>query len=956
MKMSRMKGSGSAKLELPQVKPISGEISFSCNHEDKADGTLQITYGDNQKIQTSINVQLEGSTGMNVGASLRSDFENFKDIVLQFNAKQPSPNEVVAKVDLKADGQQYSLDYEHRASEKDPKLSVVFTCPRGTSKILAEAEIASQLKGKGSLSIENIESFNFKANVDGDLTSLEAFHINGEVDSPQLGLNHFTFDVKSKDGAGGRTGFDFKLTRDGKHFISGSTDFTTKIDKGRTIIEGKSTIKLTEGKADEVSFKLIRNIFERPRDGETGFGGILNIFIGPRNFAGELKLTDKEFHAKYTGCEAKNRCSNLEAKSLLEATSVEGFKHNLVVTIDLREVGFSHEFGLKADTSRNGWKFQHSIDAYLQSQDKPEYQYSVFINPSEAGALLSMPSRQVALDATYKYPNQSPFGVYEGNVAFYMDKKNKPRQKTEVGFRGDLKQDDKNLISGKGDIHFEHPRLKKLRVAGEFGANADAMDVKSKLEFDIFKSPADMIIVVVNFGNTDTSGRGFNVSSNVEVSSKGLGFSMKYHEHAGLSFDQRLITIGSELTLPVEDFRFGISAYVNEKSSEVAVIGFGQPIFRSSAQYDMSKRDFSCETTLQYLGSEPVEQKAAVSGLTEGSFTMSKGNLFSIDSGYAIGKDLHFLITGSGKEIFNGKIALDQSHFLASKYHVDEAQMKAFTSQLQEQIKKDLRSAEADVKEKINRLQTFWTQKLEKIQQASPDFTQLQADYKQELSKLVEELKNDPAIKKLIDQATGMVGELAKLFDTLMTAINEQLAVVEKAVKEYYEQALTAFNEHILPQIQKLYESLQQLFSEVYEQTVKILTATFERVAKALKTFEEDFNKISKALRDALGNSYEATAQYVKEICQEFTDLIDLLKQQLQSLPGLDYIKEKYAEVLGEFSLIETFRAVFTELLSSLSQVVPEQAKPLFEKFSKYIQKVSVASFFMSRQLFMKSL
>lgn len=938
--MSRTKGSGSAKLQLPEVKPISGEVSFSCNHENKADGSLKVNYGNNKKFETTMNAQLEGTSDLTADVTLRGDMEFFKEVTLHVNAKQPAHDEILAKVNLKADNQQYSLDYEHRASYKEPKFAVVITRPQGVSKVHAEATVESHLKGKGNLAVENIESFNLLANIDADLSSIESFHLNGEIDSAQLGLKKFTFDVKSKDGAAGRTGFDFKLAADGKHLVSGSTDFTTKMDKGRTIVEGKSTIKLTEGKSDEVSFKLIRNIFERSRDGETGFGGIVNVFIGPRNFAGELKLTDKEFHAKYTGCETKNRCTNLETKSVLENSSLEGFKHNLVVTVDLREVGFTHEFGLKADTSRDGWKFQHSVDAYLQAQDKPEYQFSVFVKPSEFGALLSLPKRQVALDGIYKYPERSPFGVYDVTIAFYMDRKNNPRQKTEVGFTGELKQSDKNHLSGKGDIHFEHPRVKKLRVGGEFGANVDAMDVKSKLEIDVFTNPMDMIVVVANFGNSDTSGRGFNVTSDVEVSSKGLAFNLKYHEHAGLSFDQRLISIGTELVLPIDDFRFGCTTNINDKNSEVVVTAFNQQILKTSANYDINKQDLSMETTIQYKGSDPIVQKSSITGLTQGSFTVTKGKLINIDSGYAIGKDLHLIVKGSGKEIFNGKVALDQSHFLTSNYHIDEAQMKAFTGDLQTQIKKDLEKADADVREKISRLQTFWSQKLEKIQKAAPDFTQFTNEYQQEVTKLVEELKQDPAIKKLIDQVSALVGEMAKLFNTLANAIGEQISTIQTALQQFYEQSVSAFNEKILPELKKLYEAIQQVASELYEQSVKLLSAAFERVAKALKTFEEDFNKISKTLREATGNIYEAIGQYITEITKEFKDLCELLKQQMQSLPGVDFVKEKYAELMGDFSPMETLRIVLAELISSIGQVVPEQAKPLFDKLSDYVQKV----------------
>ena len=940
LKMSPSKGSGSAKLELPETKPISGEVSFSCNHKDKADGSLAVIYGDNKKFKTAMNVHMEGTNNLNVDISINADMESFKDIKLQLNAKQPSENEITAKLNLNADNQKYSLDYGHRVSPREPKFSVVIVRPQGTSKITAEAQLESQLKGKGKVAIENIESFNLVANIDGDMTTIENFFLKGDVDSELIGLKKFTYDIKSKDGSAGRTGFDFKFTQDGKHLFSGTTDFTTKMDKGRTIVEGKSTIKLTDGKSDEVSFQIIRNLFEAPRDGETGFGGTITLAIGASNYASDVKLTDKELHAKYTGCRTKTHCTNLETRSVLEKSSLDGFKHNLMLTVDLRDVGFAHEFKLNADTSRDGVKFNHAVDAYLQSKDKPEYQYSIFIRPTEAGAVLALPKRQVALDATYKYPERSPFGDYDGTVSFYMDKKNNPKQKTEIGFNGKLTQNDKNLVTGKAEMNFVHPRVKKLRVGGEFSANPDAMDVKSKIEFDVFSNPMDMIVVATNFGNSDNSGRGFNITSDLTIFSKGLGINMKYHEHAGLSFDQKLITIGSELTLPIQDFRFGLNAFLNDKSGEIIVIGFNQQVLKSIATFDANKYDMNVETTIKYLGSEPVVQKSSITGLTQGSFTLSKGNLFNVDSGYGIGKDIHLIVTGSGKEVFNGKIALDQSHFLSSNYHVDEAQFKAFTNNLQEQVKKDLDTADSEVKDKFNRLQSFWNEKLGKIQQAVPDFTQFQAEYQQELNKLVDELKQDPAIKKIIDQVAAIVGELAKAFEQISKAVSEQLATVEKALKENYEQSVKAFNENILPEIKKLYESLQQLLSEVYEQSVKLLTAVFERIAKALKTFEEDFNNISKAIKEATGNSYEAIGDFINSISQELKDLFETIKQQLQSLPGIDYLKEKYTEILGDFNPLETVKSVFAEFLAAISEVIPEQAKPLFDQVSDYLRKV----------------
>lgn len=316
--------------------------------------------------------------------------------------------------------------------------------------------------------------------------------------------------------------------------------------------------------------------------------------MGPRNYAGEVKVTDKEFKTKYSGCDKKNSCTSLEARSNLERQSIEGFKHNLVVSVDLRQVGFPHEFGLKADTSREGIKFSHTLDAYLQAKDKPEYRYSVFINPKESGALLATPHREIALDAVYKYPERF-YGTYQSTLTFFIDKRNKPQMKTEIGFSGEVKHTGTSQLSGSGDLKFTHPNVKPLRIGGEFSVDVDKTDVSSKLEFDIFSNPMDMIVVTAKMGNSDASGKGFNVTSQFEIASKGLDFSAKVQESVGVSFERQLITYGYELQLPLKEFKFGAYAYAGKTNFDLSVVAFDEEVIKANSVYDMQTHDVNLE-------------------------------------------------------------------------------------------------------------------------------------------------------------------------------------------------------------------------------------------------------------------------------------------------------------------------------------------------------------------------
>ena len=945
----KSKGSGAFTLALPNQSPISSELSYNYNYNEKSttakmDGALNVQYGNNKQLQASGNMMVKGETDVQMQMNLKSEFEQAKDISMKFEAQRPNDKSITTKGELNANGQTYAMDLKVVGSETEPKLYLEFKKPSGTTKISADAQVVGQHKGKGQINIENLENFNLKADIDGDLSSLDNFYVRGNVDSPSIKEKSYGFDIKSKAGDAGKTGFDFELTSgDGKkHVVSGSADFSTKLDKGRTIVEGKSTVKITDGKADEVNFKLIKNVFESARDGETGFSTIVNVFIGAKTMAAELKVTDKDFHMKYTGCQASKQCTNLEARSQLEKSDLASFKHMLMVSVDLRQAGFTHEFGLKADTSRDGLKISHLVDMYLQAQDKPQYQYNIYIQPTEAGAVLTLPTRTVSLEGVYKFPEQDVFGKYDVTVTMYLDKKNKPQQKTTFGFTGDAGKNKQNVITGRGEMKFEHPTMKPLRVGGKFSANPDKQFVESSMEVDIFRNPNDKIVVTGRYANSDPSGNGFNITSDAEIVSRGLGLNFGFKGFAGISMDRRQLSIGSTVTIPSDEFKFGLLTFANQQGFEVIVIGFNEELIHSNANYDSANYDASMTTTFKFLGSEPTVMKSSVHGLTSGTFQMQRGHLFNIESGVGIGKEVFVKVTGSGKELFNGRIALDQSHFLATNYKVNDADIKTFTQTLQEAAKSDVKHAEASIKDKYTKVQDNFSKKMEAIYAAAPDFKPLETEYQNEFKKLIDELKSDETMKKYIETIVNVTTQLLENFNNLTKVFGENLHKLDEMIREFYGAFIKTFNEKILPDLQKLYESVQNFVFSMYENSVKLLTATFERVAKALKTFEEDFNKIAKSFSEITSQVYEAVSSYITAFTQEMKDLFEMLSQQIQSFPGVDLVKEKYDELFGGYNLKEQLSNIFKELTSSIKFVSPtEEGQVFIEKVTDYIGKVS---------------
>jgi phage-related protein len=269
---------------------------------------------------------------------------------------------------------------------------------------------------------------------------------------------------------------------------------------------------------------------------------------------------------------------------------------------------------------------------------------------------------------------------------------------------------------------------------------------------------------------------------------------------------------------------------------------------------------------------------------------MNKGQLLDVNGGYGLGKDIHLRVIGAGKEIFNGNVALDSAHFLKTNYKVNDAEVKAFTTTLQDQLKKDLDAADADVKQKFEKLKAYRAEKLQRIQQALPDMRRFAQDYSNEIKKLEEELKADPNIQKLIDTITPFVTEISAYLAKMTEIFSQQIEFIQVFTAQLYSDFMIGFNEKILPELQKLYEKLQDLLRELVDNATKAASAAFERAAKALKAFEADFNKISQAFKDVTGGTFETLTQYVKEIIAEVKQLYEQIREQIKQLPGFGKI------------------------------------------------------------------
>lgn len=82
---------------------------------------------------------------------------------------------------------------------------------------------------------------------------------------------------------------------------------------------------------------------------------------------------------------------------------------------------------------------------------------------SFAGAVLTLPTRELALIGTYDVPKTKQSGAFKMDVCFYLDRKNKPSEKTGIIAVGDANID-KNSLSISGEVKFVYPSQPKVHI------------------------------------------------------------------------------------------------------------------------------------------------------------------------------------------------------------------------------------------------------------------------------------------------------------------------------------------------------------------------------------------------------------------------------------------------------------------------------------------------------------
>lgn len=168
-----------------------------------------------------------------------------------------------------------------------------------------------------------------------------------------------------------------------------------------------------------------------------------------------------------------------------------------------------------------------------------------------------------------------------------------------------------------------------------------------------------------------------------------------------------------------------------------------------------------------------------------------------------------------------------------------------------------------------------------------------------------------------------MFGVLSKTFGEFYNIAMENFKKISAVATEFYKSVLDTFQQKILPAFKEIQAKIEQALFAIYQDTIDLLSAVFERTMKALKVFEEDFNKVGKVFSEVFKNFASAAAKWIEVLRKEIKDIYDLVSNYIKTLPGLDFIKEKYETFFAEYKVPEAVLSVLKDISSTLKASLP---------------------------------
>ncbi|XP_018353837.1 PREDICTED: apolipophorins [Trachymyrmex septentrionalis] len=935
-------------LTILKIPPISFKNYFKYEpNDDKATLTTNtIAKYDQKEITFALNpvIYNRDLTHIDIKAKATTPYEKLHSIDLELKHERQKDGQG-RKTDaaLTLDNTKYTLKSEIQSGNISPMIHIISTCPAGKTELLSKFNKIGDREYTGEWKVETPKGFAV-ADAHVNLNGIDDFMININLDSDKLKHRKIHAEIANKPTAKTGRRIIITVTSDGKNIVTGSTNYKKRDEAGKITIEGNGNLKIGEDTKSS-SFKYTRQQLTREKDGESGVLIVLNAKFDPVAIVGELKLSNKEVLVFNSYCELSKDCAHFKLQSSYDADNKNNVDHELTVEVDLKKFNVPVEFGLKTNTVVKDSKLDHSANLYLHSsKDNSQYSYKVYAHPKESAVILTLPSRELAVIGTFDLPKTKQTGAFKVDVSVYLDRKNKPSDKTGLTANGDINIE-KNSGSISGEVKFIYPsQPKDMAVKGKLHYGGDHL-LDANVDIDVFAKKTQKINVVAKL-NRQNLDKGHNITSVIEVNSRGQQLKVDLKSHLAVSDSQ--FGFGSMLSytdVHQKPKSLGVLFSANYKEAHLLVTSPNKELlkFDTKLQFNNNLQKFDSEIVI--VGNKPIVvnfEAHDFNSFTYSEYQDNPNTKLIIEGRVVLGQlaEIHAdaFKAGEKKNLFHSLIHLDEEKFLKPDFGYNKDNVIHALEYYRSRsigLLKQFKDVSNDIS---NEAERELKDLVEHLKKAQPNFKSLSDYYETELNKLKNELQADQTIKDIQATFNKYFGAIIQAIRDSLNQITVRLNELEKEYAEVVSKLEEAWNT-VYPQLKDSYNKIANAYINFIDNVANVSMAYLKTLLTVVNEHQKELKElaivVSEIAQDIAKIVFKAFAQIKKDI-EEF---INLLKNQMKALPIFDIAKQQYQDILN-LKIPETVLASIHELSEVIKSMLPtEELRQLFSATYEYIMK-----------------
>ncbi|XP_046401090.1 apolipophorins-like isoform X2 [Ischnura elegans] len=785
-------------------------------------------------------------------------------------------------------------------------------------------------------------------------SGVDDFALHGFLDSTALKVKKWSIDIATKEGGakGGKAGkrVVFSGKKAGEVVFQGSTSFSSKQEANAITYEGVGQLKMGD-ETRNANFKLFTKMLSAKEGGENGFETKMTLGISSNkgdkhNVVGEAKLTSSEVRFFNSYCKGGSECSSVEAFSKVKFEDLQhDMEHEFKFIVDLEKLFHVVPVSVIGNTHHSEHGLDHKVEAQV-NKGKSKYSYHLYAKKEEAGAVLVLPKRTLAVVATLEAkPNVGEYAQIHSGVSVWLDKERHPELKTSGSFDVLTKVKVPELAI-KTEAKLSHPSLgRDLAIRGELECSATNIEFDSKLEFDVFAEEDQKVVVSAKLDKVMQENGG-NLTAMVDFKSKGQKIDAEWVTYG--FYAERSLGLGSFFTYVNHNNEHrdtGAVFRVNPKSLFLLVKADSHEVLKADLKADISEAKQVLVSEIGVLGKHTHVDTYEFRGVN--SFKYSSHEKGSPDDqieahgtlvwGKAFEVHADRLKGGQKEVLAHLFVNLNKENFFDVKHTWEQDHVKQYVSDVMNDYKFMGEEAKKMADEMGASLQADGKHFLELLKKASPNVKPLLESYQKQLTEMKDEILNDEYIHEVVVALEKAVHALQEAFAQTIEKLRHMNEEFEKVWHQYWEKVI-AFYEKMAPAVRESVGKVVAAVCEGFEKFSHYVVEALEKVFGFMQQFSGEFKAVGKVIVQFIQDVARTVGKLLDETKHHFEEWKQMAAEHLQAVPAFEMVKQYYDGFMA--NLPDYVDGVITEVMATLKESAPTMdLKDFLNALENYLKK-----------------